>query len=72
MAAILHDMNPPHDRIPLYTLVNVDGTRNVVEMALKAGVKRLVFFSTITVYGNSGGTVLNEDTIPRPETLYAQ
>jgi len=73
MAAILHVMKPPHDRIPLYTLVNVDGTRNVVEMALKASVNRLIFFSTIAVYGNSvGRTVLNEDTIPKPETLYAQ
>jgi UDP-glucose 4-epimerase len=72
MAAILHVMNPPHARMPLYTLVNVEGTRNVVEMALTAGVKRLIFFSTISVYGNSNGTVLNEDTIPKPESLYAQ
>jgi nucleoside-diphosphate-sugar epimerase len=73
MAAIPHVANPPHDRSPLYALVNVDGTKNVVEMALKAGVKRFVFFSTIAVYGNSAGrTVLNEDTIPKPETLYAQ
>ena len=72
MAAILHVMNHPHNRIPLYTLVNVEGTRNVVEMALKAGVKRLIFFSTISVYGNSNGSVLNEDTTPKPESLYAQ
>ena len=73
MAAILHVMNPSHDRIPLYTLVNVDGTRNIVEMALKAGIKRLIFFSTIAVYGNSfNGSGLDENAAPKPESLYAQ
>jgi UDP-glucose 4-epimerase len=72
MAAILHIMNPTRDQILFYKLVNVDGTRNVVEAALEADVKRLIFFSTIAVYGDSAGSVLNEDTTPRPETLYAQ
>jgi UDP-glucose 4-epimerase len=72
MAAILHVMNPTRDQIPLYKVVNVDGTRNVVAVALEADVKRLIFFSTIAVYGDSAGSVLNEDTTPRPKTLYAQ
>jgi UDP-glucose 4-epimerase len=72
MAAILHIMNPTRDQIPIYKLVNVDGTRNVVETALEADVKRLIFFSTIAVYGDSASSVLNEDSPPRPDTLYAQ
>jgi nucleoside-diphosphate-sugar epimerase len=72
MAAILHILNPTRDQIPLYNLVNVEGTRNVVTAALEADVKRLVFFSTIAVYGDSAGSVLNEDATPMPKTLYAQ
>ena len=72
MAAILHIMNPTRDQIPLYELVNVEGTRIVVNTALEADVKKLVFFSTIAVYGDSAGSVLNESATPRPGTLYAQ
>jgi len=72
MAAMLHIMNPTRDQIPLYKLVNVDGTRTVVKVALEANVKRLIFFSTIAVYGDSAGSVLNEGTSPRPGTVYAQ
>lgn len=72
MAAMLHIMNPTRDQIPAYKFVNVDGTMNVVAAALGAGVKRLVLFSTIAVYGDSAGSVLNEDTSPKPVTLYAQ
>jgi len=72
MAAVLHILKPSRDQIPLYKLVNIDGTRNVVASALEADVKRLVFFSTIAVYGDSAGSVLNEDATPMPKTLYAQ
>ncbi len=35
-------------------------------------MKRLVFFSTIAVYGNSNGQILTEDTPPHPNTFYAE
>lgn len=37
--------------------INVDGTRNVVEAALAAGVRRLVHTSTVAVYGLTGDTI---------------
>lgn len=37
--------------------VNIDGTRNVVEAALKAGAKRLVHTSSISAYGNHEGRI---------------
>ena len=72
MAAMLHITDPSRDQVRLYELVNVDGTRNVVAAAREACVKRLVFFSTIAVYGDSAGCMLDEDALPRPDTPYAR
>jgi UDP-glucose 4-epimerase len=40
--------------------------------AKNAGVKRVVLFSTIAVYGPSDGCVLNEMSPTHPDTFYAQ
>ncbi len=43
--------------------VNVTGTANIVEACLKAGVKRLVHFSSIHARSDTGpGTVIDEET----------
>ena len=44
--------------------VNLQGTRNVVEACLRAGVKRIVHLSTVQVYGHLADGDLNE-TAPR-------
>lgn len=72
MAALLHIDNPPPVMREKYERINVDGTATVVEAAIKAGVKRVVLFSTIAVYGPSDGCVLNEMSPTHPETFYAQ
>lgn len=72
LAALLHIVNPPPALRDQYERVNVGGTSTVVEAAVKAGVKRVVLFSTIAVYGSSSGQVLTEDSAPRPDTFYAQ
>ena len=72
MAALLHVVNPPPELRPKYEQVNVGGTGNVVEAAVRSGVRRVVFLSTIAVYGYSSGDPLTEDTLPHPETLYAK
>jgi len=72
MAAKLHVVNPTRDQVRLYQLVNVDGTKNVVAAALEAGVRRLIYFSTIAVYGHSDGNVLDEDSLLKPDTPYAE
>ena len=51
MAALLHIVNPPPELREKYERVNIGGTVTVVETAIKAGVKRVVLFSTIAVYG---------------------
>ena len=45
-------------------LVNVDGTRNVLEAALRAGAGRVVHLSSLTVYGETPDGDLDE-TAPR-------
>ncbi|HBE88498.1 MAG TPA: ADP-glyceromanno-heptose 6-epimerase [Elusimicrobia bacterium] len=48
---------------------NVDGFRNVLEYALKYGVKRVVYASSAAVYGNSECPMLENQT-PTPENVY--
>jgi UDP-glucose 4-epimerase len=72
MAALLHIVNPPPEMREKYERINVGGTATVVEAAIKAGVKRVVLFSTIAVYGPSDGCVLNEMSPTHPNTFYAQ
>lgn len=72
LAALLHIVNPHPDLQPEYERVNVGGTAIVVEAARQAGVGRMVFFSTIAVYGGSAGSILTEDSPPRPHSFYAQ
>ena len=74
MAALLHiaSPRPPAALRDQYERINVGGTATVVDAAVKAGVKRLVLFSTIAVYGNTVGQILTEDSPPQPDTFYAQ
>jgi UDP-glucose 4-epimerase len=72
LAALLHIVNPPPELREKYECVNIGGTATVVEAAIKTGVKRVVLFSTIAVYGLSDGHVLNEMSPTHPDTFYAQ
>jgi nucleoside-diphosphate-sugar epimerase len=72
LAALLHIVNPPPALQEKYERINVGGTSTVVFAAVKAGVKRIVLFSTIAVYGLSAGRILTEETPPCPDTFYAQ
>jgi nucleoside-diphosphate-sugar epimerase len=72
LAAFLHIVNPPPELREKYEQVNVGGTATVIEAAIKAGVKRVVLFSTIAVYGASHGVTLNEQSAARPDTFYAE
>ena len=72
LAALLHIVNPTPDLRQKYERINIGGTATVVEAAIKAGVKRIVLFSTIAVYGPSDGCVRNEMSPTHPDTFYAQ
>lgn len=72
LAALLHIVNPPAALRSQYERINVDGTANVVEAARRAGIRRLVFFSTINVYGASNGGILTEESPLHPDSFYTQ
>jgi len=72
LAALLHIANPSEVQEREFERVNVMGTKNLVEAAIQAGVKRLVYFSTISVYGQSNGSIINESSPTKPETIYAE
>src|SRR5262245_52204662 len=52
--------------------VNVGGTGNVLEAARLAGVPRVVFASTLSVFGPDVPRLITEDTPALPETWYGQ
>jgi UDP-glucose 4-epimerase len=51
--------------------VNVGGTLNLLNVAKNAGVKRIVYASSSSVYGNSEILPKKEDMIPEPISPYA-
>lgn len=56
--------------------ISVDGTAAVLEAAVKAGVRRLVHLSSMSVYDETVASVIDEDTPPVPgapgDLSYAQ
>jgi len=71
MAAMVH-MNTISPKIlALYERVNVAGTASIINASIKASVRRIVFFSTIAVYGEGHGRILDENSTPQPATPYA-
>ncbi|GGN57722.1 oxidoreductase [Novosphingobium indicum] len=50
--------------------VTIEGTRNVVEIARKLGIKRVVHLSTISVYGTNEGTFREDAPLDMSGTDY--
>ena len=72
LAALLHVVNPPDSLRGEYERVNVGGTATVTKAASLAKVGRMVFFSTIAVYGDTAGSIATEDSPLHPDTFYAR
>ncbi|MFM8650363.1 MAG: UDP-glucose 4-epimerase GalE [Actinomycetota bacterium] len=56
----------------MYWQNNVQGTVHLVEAALAAGVTRLVFSSSASVYGNPTSLPVRESAALAPENVYAE
>jgi UDP-glucose 4-epimerase len=73
LAAKLHLDRPGPSHKDEYREVNVEGTRRMARAARINDVRRLVFFSTINVYGPSNtGLIYDEDSPIHPDSWYAQ
>ena len=68
LAAAQHEMNVPDQR---YWDVNVGGTEAVLGACIEAGVSRLIYGSTIGVYGSPSGQ-LDERSPLKPDNLYGE
>lgn len=53
-----------------YCAYNVLATQRLLEAALAAGVKRVVYASSSSIYGNALTYPVNEGDLPRPESPY--
>jgi nucleoside-diphosphate-sugar epimerase len=54
------------------TAINYESTRQTLEACRRAGVQRLVFASSCSVYGANGNEFLSEDSHLNPVSLYAR
>lgn len=73
LAAKLHINNPNRTLRSEYNRVNVHGARLIAQAAAESGVHRVVFFSTIAVYGRTRpGEVVDETSPARADSLYAE
>ena len=52
--------------------VNVNGTKNLIEAAKQNNVNRIVFYSTVGVYGKDSDFYGDEESICNPNSIYAQ
>jgi nucleoside-diphosphate-sugar epimerase len=64
------------DELDIYRTVNREGTKNLAEQAAEAGVKRLIFLSSVKVNGESTGKsngvkLFTTKDIPNPHDNYA-
>lgn len=80
-----HRMNKIRtDDLKIYQSVNVDGTKQLAEQAAKAGVKRLIFLSSIKVIGENSDNRYNNislnnqkkysftfNNVPNPENYHS-
>lgn len=60
------------DALTAFRSVNCDGTLNLARQAVAAGVRRLIYISSIGVNGDQGGRPLTADDSPAPVDFYAQ
>jgi nucleoside-diphosphate-sugar epimerase len=71
LAALAHFSS---SNIPLekFMKINYEGSLNVAEVSYKCGAKKMLFSSTVDVYGETKDKIVNEDTVCNPVTNYGK
>ena len=67
LAAIVSEYKAYTDEL---VRVNVEGTANVVDLCIRNNVKKLVYTSTVDVYGKKREGILTEESEPKPSDRY--
>lgn len=62
--------SPSEGRMRPYIDVQCAGTANVLETARLAGVRRVLFASSVAAYGRQDAALLTEDLVAAPQDLY--
>jgi UDP-glucose 4-epimerase len=71
LAGFAHDMRTSKNVASIYQSVNVDATIRLAEIAVKAGVKKFVFVSSVKAGGSATpGVCLSENDQGDPEGIY--
>ena len=73
LAGFAHDMRDPSKIVDLYYKINVSATVQLAELAVKSGVKRFVFVSSIKAGGiSTPKKCINENDQIDPEGIYGK
>ena len=72
LAGMVHSVPGTKAEEEEFFRVNVEGTRNLLEAAKKNGVKRVVFYSTVGVYGKDADFHGDELSQCQPGSVYAK
>jgi len=71
LAGMVHSVPGAKEEEDEFFRVNVEGTRNLLEAAKKNSVKRVVFYSTVGVYGRNADFHGDELSPCKPGSVYA-
>ncbi len=72
LAGMVHSVPRQNKEEDEFFRINVEGTRNLLEAAKKNGVKKVVFYSTVGVYGTDADFHGDELSPCRPGSVYAK
>jgi len=72
LAGMVHSVPGTKEEEQEFYQVNVEGTRNLLNVAKKNKVKRVIFYSTVGVYGKDADFHGNELSSCKPGSVYAK
>ena len=72
LAGRTHALSEAAEDEAAYHAMNVEGTRNVLKGANAGGLRRVIFFSSVKVFGEETSECLDETAAARPLTAYGR
>ena len=71
LAAKVHAIDDPSEEKD-YQSINVEGTKRILDAAVFAGAKHLIFASSVKVFGEETRGCVDESQVPEPKTPYGR